>query len=192
MRIIRTEIYFDADQIKDRAGNLQKNDAGLAFAFFRGDDFPINHLGIYSDHAARILTNSVDITDRLSEESLKALIDAMVRGITFDKLNFRHLEFVPDGEGVKNYYLAETALATNIVIEYSPPEWITLREVLKKASSIPAGIFLGYYGLQEPLLFLTLPAGVIVMGAAFGINKAVENGLPKYVQNKLKQMYQGR
>jgi hypothetical protein len=60
-----------------------------------------------------------------------------------------------------------------IVVEQSPPLTITLAQLLMSASSTTIGTRLGVAAAGEnyPLMFITVPAGIIVVGSAFGVSK---------------------
>jgi hypothetical protein len=56
------------------------------------------------------------------------------------------------------------------IIERSPPEGIQFGKLLSGASFITIGTFVGFQGVGgDPLLFLAVPAGIIIVGAAVAI-----------------------
>ena len=75
-----------------------------------------------------------------------------------------------------------------IIVERSPPDAVSLLKLLKGASGVVIGAYVGLQTGQGPLLFITVPAGMIIVGAASGIGAALEAGL----RTKLAQWLTGR
>jgi len=75
-----------------------------------------------------------------------------------------------------------------IITERSPPVAEIFGEVVKKASSVTLGAYLGWKTSSDNpvLLWLTVPAGIIVVGSAVGIARGFEKGLNKSIQRLFK------
>jgi hypothetical protein len=121
----------------------------------------------------------IDDPDRVT----RWFLDAAARGLTAD----RGLDLGFENEA--NPGLVDFAMSANIVIERSPPSWITLETVLKGSPRVIVGTFLGatvaapYY----PLMLITVPAGIIVVGAAIGVSKGLEAGLNQAIKRNIKK-----
>ena len=63
-----------------------------------------------------------------------------------------------------------------------------LREIAKAGAPVVIGTFLGYEVADGsyPLMFITIPVGIIVIGSAIGISRGLENGLNKFVEGLFK------
>ena len=72
-----------------------------------------------------------------------------------------------------------------IVLEQSPPTLKDLLELLKDSPGIAIGAYAGLQagGIYPPLLLLTVPTGMILGGAAFGIAMALRQGLAKRLED---------
>ena len=64
-----------------------------------------------------------------------------------------------------------------IVIEQSPPELASLASLLKQGGGVAVGAFVGLHAASGPMLLVTVPAGMLIVGAAAGIGSALEAGL---------------
>jgi hypothetical protein len=91
---------------------------------------------------------------------------------------------VPAVPRVYNESIIELLLYQDIIVEQSPPEAVPLMNVIMHGTNISIGSYLGYAisGGDIPLMFITVPAGVIVMGAAIGISNGLKNGLQKTIE----------
>lgn len=69
-----------------------------------------------------------------------------------------------------------------IPFENSPLSPSSLQEIVRGATSTGAGAYIGFVlAGPTPLLLLTVPAGVVICGAAWGVAKGLEDGLRKRV-----------
>jgi hypothetical protein len=77
--------------------------------------------------------------------------------------------------------------ASSIVIANSPPAAIDFATLAKNASAVTMGAFIGYQvgANNPPLLFLTVPAGMIICGASWAVSQALERGLKELILSKL-------
>ena len=76
----------------------------------------------------------------------------------------------------------------SVIVCQSPPEQLSLQSLAKLASSVAMGAWVGTQAasaLGQPILmFLTVPAGMLIISAASGISKALENGLYDWLSRK--------
>jgi hypothetical protein len=86
-------------------------------------------------------------------------------------------------------YLLDYIFEQEIVIERSPPEALSLASLISHGTNISIGSYLGYTaaGGNIPLMFLTVPAGVIVMGAAIGVSDGLRRGLQTTIEKYFTQ-----
>jgi hypothetical protein len=63
---------------------------------------------------------------------------------------------------------------------------LSLADIATKASPTAVGVYIGYEaaGGHTPLLLLTVPAGMIICGAAGGLARGLEEG----IREKIKKM----
>ena len=90
---------------------------------------------------------------------------------------------------VANPAITDALLNTQVIYESSPPQLLPLREIAKGGAAVVIGTFIGY-GVADgnyPLMFSTIPAGIIVIGSAIGISRGLENGLNKFIENLFKK-----
>jgi hypothetical protein len=92
----------------------------------------------------------------LDADSLLGLVD-MARGVT--------------GHDNFTQYLVNEAI---IPFEASPLQTKSLVEITSTAGATAA---LGYFASEHPLILVTLPAGIIICGAALGVSEALQRGL---------------
>jgi hypothetical protein len=89
----------------------------------------------------------------------------------------------PSGEGprILNRRLVDQVLATEIVIEQSPPDWETLSNILKSgvkgSGTVVLSVYVAVHG--DVMLFITLPSALLLIGAAKGASKWLEQTIPK-------------
>jgi hypothetical protein len=79
----------------------------------------------------------------------------------------------------EHYFFAEYLLFARIIpFEQSPIDLESLGNLITTASGVGVGAYVGFLvGGSGPLLFVTVPAGMIICGAASGVAKALEKGL---------------
>jgi hypothetical protein len=187
MRVIRTEVYFEPDDVRtglftfsegQRKRIVPLDNPGISFAFVEGD---FSNAEITIDSFFQIEDTSTREADRalrtFIHSALSVSADASVQKdyLTEWMTGFSSAIYSP---------IVEYVMAQDIVLERSPPFGVPLNNILKGASTLSIGTYVGFEALGgHPLLFLTVPGGIIIVGAAVGIGKALEAGLNK----KLKQ-----
>jgi hypothetical protein len=164
MRVVRTEMYFDPREINWPLPELVTNTPGIAAAYFQIDA----ELG---PDDVRGQLSWLFLHPEYNERTIRLFLDASLwgSGSLFPEPRQEGEEFNPT---IINYILEQS-----IIIEQSPPLGVPFEQLLKGASVTSIGTLLGYYGMNEPLLFLTIPAGILVVGSAVAISKAMEKGL---------------
>jgi hypothetical protein len=70
-----------------------------------------------------------------------------------------------------------------IILKNSPPEFKSVRELLERGAGVIIGTYVGLsIGDGNPLLLLiSVPAGIIIGGAAVGLSRGLEIGLEKKI-----------
>jgi hypothetical protein len=187
MRIIRTEMYFDEEQVRGyepfrsrppREGS-GKN-PGVAFLWIKGevDGLPD-------------IENSKDFEPlpgrRAGQPDGEALTD-QVRGILdlfIKDSGERDFLRIPSASRLENRALVDFILEQDIVMEHSPPFAISFKALLNtKNSPLWIGTYIGAeMAWDHPLLMiLTVPSGIIVVSSALGIGTAMQAGLNKAIK----------
>lgn len=89
---------------------------------------------------------------------------------------------------LRNKEIVDYLLRQEIIIERSPPETVSLMSLLSHGTHVGIGSLLGYTiaGGDIPLMCLTVPAGVMVMGAAAGVSNGLKSGLQKTIEKLFK------
>lgn len=68
--------------------------------------------------------------------------------------------------------------AREVVIEQSPPDLTSIVDLIRRATGVGIGAWAGIQAAPTPgMLFITIPAGMMIIGAASGIGAALESGL---------------
>ena len=178
MRVITTSIFFDkkdVDGVSYDAGNYTRNideSLGVSFCWFKVDA---------SRGYGSSLENSINNIKafrgfRPVENDINLAIDAFIR-------NRGNNYYSPENNEVMNYELVQEVLSQKIVIERSPPTVEVFSELLKKTNSVALGAYIGSTGavIHGIMLFVSVPAGIIVVGSAIGIANGLQNGLSSAV-----------
>jgi hypothetical protein len=169
MRVIRTELYNDevSHEFKLVTTNL-----GIGCAWFNTGELAYPVLELVSP----IAENASNEVDRF--------LDVIVQGS--ERRDFQERLYSANivNRPIVDYLKYEFP----IVVEQSPPLTITLAQLLKNASSTTIGTLLGVAAAGEnyPLMFITVPAGIIVVGSAYGVSKGLEAGLAKRIEKLMK------
>jgi hypothetical protein len=184
MRIIRTEYYFDKFQV-DWKGDFASatENPNIAFAWVVADA-PVGAADIPNFH----VVDSSQVS-KLEDEERENLIRCMNMFLTSksddpDKP-------VPLSEqqspSPANRQLIEECLDCTVIIEQSPIEGLSIKQLLARATSWSLGTYLEVVtaGSSPALLVVTVPLGVIIMGTAAGISKGLEAGLHRAIERRL-------
>ena len=92
-------------------------------------------------------------------------------------------------DAIVNRHIVDFVKNAGVVIEQSPPVAIPFASLLRKASSVTIGTMMGAAVAIDnpPLMFITIPAGIIVVGSAMGVSKGLERGLAKKIERLMKR-----
>ncbi len=83
------------------------------------------------------------------------------------------------------------AFSRVVPFEQSPLELDSIANLVTNASGLGVGAYVGFVTVGvSPLLFLTVPAGMILCGAASGVAKALEEGLRRRLMSLLEGKWQ--
>jgi hypothetical protein len=190
MRIIRTEMYFDEDQVSGyemfrsrhpRRGEAGKN-PGLAFLWIKHEEDDVMEL--YSSPEFMAISRGSE--SFVETDDIRGVIDLFIRDA--DETSF--LRITPDGR-IRNRDTVDFVLDQQIVMEHSPPFSISFKTVLdQKNSPMWIGTFIGAdMAWDHPvLLLITVPSGIIIVSSALGIGAAMQAGLNKTI----KRFFEGR
>jgi hypothetical protein len=184
MRIIRTEYYFDKFQV-DWKGDFASSteNPNIAFAWIVADA-PVAAADVPNFHVV-----DSSLGSNLEDQDLENLIKCMNMFLTAKSDG----ESKPAPLGAQespspaNRQLIEECLESTVVIEQSPIEELSFKQLLGRATSWSLGTYLGIVvaGGSPALLVITIPLGVIIIGTAAGVSKGLEAGLHRAIERRL-------
>ena len=183
MRVLRTEFYFDAKDMRSfRGGPAVEENFGIAAAFFKVEAAIGDSLDVKNVFDGQLLLNQ---HGPAAQFAIPMFLESLFRGIREprDALIIRKsMEFAP--------YL-DFFNSSTVVVEQSPPTGLEWQLMVKSASSVTIGTYIGLAVAPSgsPLLLLTVPAGIIAVGTAVGISRGLENGLNKTIERLLKNKF---
>lgn len=174
-------MYFDDSAVAAfAAARQQDRNFGISFAFFNSQGLVFSQ-----EELSGIFDGDLTSLPRGYDNSflLEVFLENLFWGIKSAETALimrRSAEFLPFLD-----FLHEV----NIVIENSPPSGIDFNNLVKSTSAVSIGTFIGYSTVPEGsvLLFLSIPAGVIVVGTAVGVSKGLENGLNKAIEKLIRR-----
>ena len=182
MRVIRTELYFEPQDVSAFMGYRRprfaprERDAeypGVAFAWFR-TPLPVDPAETPSILRPIRRRQSLEVT----REQISGILDLFVRDA--DEGGFLR---IPSDGSLENRRIVDFILDQEIVMERSPPFSISLKGVLDKANPpMWIGTMVGFGAAlwDHPVLrLLTVCGGIIAVSSARGIGAALESGLQK-------------
>jgi hypothetical protein len=187
MRIIRTELYFDDDQVAGYEPYRRRppregtgKNSGVAFLWIRRENDDL--LDIENSKEFRPLRGprSAAPEGDVGSNEIRGILDLFIRDA--DEQGFLR---IPSTTSIENRNIIEFVLGQEIVMERSPPFSISFKALLDyKNSPMWIGTFIGSdIAWDHPvLLFLTVPGGIIVVSSALGIGAAMQAGLNKAIK----------
>ena len=118
MRIVRTEVYFPGGSVLRGEGRPRLRSTNVSFAWIKEASFAVG----VTTYGQRVVADEVPL-----------VIDYIVRQEPPDWMltPSDHVTTPLDGLRILNGWLVEQVLATEIVIEQSPPDLATLSNILK-------------------------------------------------------------
>jgi hypothetical protein len=172
MRIIRTEYYFpelDLGKELNRKPDIQhKKMPGYSIVWFRAnknnptDVSSLISITLEGDHLTKedfriVISNSI-------VESLAGVV-----GVPKSDMQIRRI--FADA--------AQEVIDGGFVIERSPPEMLSFSALIAKVSPVAFGVYVGWItdSIDRPLLIVSIPAGIVLMGAAAGVARGLNDGL---------------
>jgi hypothetical protein len=168
-------MYFDPNDL--HGVEVTPKNPGIAVAWFGlGQD---SRMGALAPQVS--LENPIrrDLDDNLT----RAFLDVAVLELEWTGdarlLNIR--------DRIRNQSIVNYVLAADIVIEQSPPTAVTLASLLKGSGAVAIGTYIGL-GLAQgsfPLMLVTVPFGIVVVGSAVGVSQGLQNGLNKAIERAI-------
>ena len=202
MRLVRTDLVFDEASFEPPDSIENSRSYGFVSVCVPYDQsHPLSNIrphlfesrGLnpdrfgYSEEIARLLFESF-VSDPLldSEEVQHKVISycILAKALRTNTIGKKELKTIIDSNNHSGSAL-EYVLASNVVVERSPPQWINLNELLKFGPTVGGGMVIGLVASSYPIVLVTVPMGIILMGSAIGISKAFESGLPRMIQQRL-------
>jgi hypothetical protein len=92
----------------------------------------------------------------------------------------------PDSKEIS--VIVETLMGASMAIEESPIKGASLKDLAAWAKKNPVGLgaVVGFLAVGfSPLLLITVPAGMILVGAAASVADAIQKGLPQVIMRQL-------
>jgi hypothetical protein len=173
LRVLKTEFYFDPFEIRWRYPELVFANPAISMVFFQCDPAKMTWGSLY-------LSQSTNPNYKEHPEVIRAFFDAQLQRTPFRA-------FGPQDAEILNGELIDRIYEQPVIIEQSPAEGIPFFTMLKGASAATIGTFIGVKGLDgNALLFISVPAGIIVVGSAIAITHAFEKGLANVVDRLTK------
>jgi len=168
LRVIRTELYFDPNEIvwrsaEQKAKAISGINPGISAAFFHGnlEDFDFE----------QVLSNPIRV------EPQRRVLDAF-----FDAA-LQNAPFTPSRPLSKlNKSIANKIIREPVIIEHSPPLGIPFGKLLFSAPVVIVGAILGIAG--SPLMFATVPAGILAVGAPIVMLSAMNELVKRAFRSK--------
>jgi hypothetical protein len=182
MRLLRTEIFFRPEDVKRAVGFSVRQAPGISFLFVsdseRGfaPDISIDRVGDF------VFQEVFRFSTGLNEQRVQAFIDLALRGSGAVVLrNFIDAGDALDRQEVENGAAVRAVCESTFVYQNSPPAEFKIADLANLGAGATGGIFLGVYGAT-----LTVPVGIVLIGSAIGISRALEKGLQKKLDKLLK------
>jgi hypothetical protein len=169
MRIIQTVAYFDPEQVTGASPEVEQN-PGISFTWFKNPETAEadpDFFQLFRDYSVPFGEARSHATD--------LFLDSALRGVRFSVVARQQL--------VLNSNVIGVAKETEIVVERSPVVGVGVGSILRGASNIAMGSYLGMQaaGGSTSLMFVTVPSGILVVCSAAGIGKALEKGLNRQI-----------
>jgi hypothetical protein len=198
MRVLRTELYFIPVEWEERFGRKLSpfTNPAISAAWFRAPQeistvHVLRALEEYTHLSQLVLASEADpletsrnFFDRVLEP--ENYLEPPKEGKRLVLNPAIGSELGKSGEG-----FAEAVLDLEIVIEQSPPSLETLKSIIKKSPGVAIGTYIGFTAVGEShpaLLFAAVPMGIVVVGSAIGISRALERGLNHAIEASFKRL----
>jgi hypothetical protein len=96
-------------------------------------------------------------------------------------------KLLPGAPKLRKDYLEEIIEGEHIVVEHSPPSLESFGKLFGAGGAVAVGAYIGTSVSSGSLLFVTVPFGMIIVGAAAGISTALEAGLREKILEWLRR-----
>jgi len=186
MRVLTTWMFFGEKEIGDGElfgrrrprGRGEESEPGIGVAWFGGDTTTLRPFpDVDYFHALPGFEEQA-----LTEEFLRYCVDLFL-------IEAPEFEFDRPERSMKNADIVDYVINQPIVIERSPPFHISLKGLLT-STNLPVwiGTYMGWNVAPDhsPLLFITIPGGIIVITSATKLADALGAGLSKSVKRLFK------
>lgn len=188
MRIIRTEMYFDSSRIEGLVGKAHAQNPGISLAWCAIDSNDLARLSsnikivpyLEKFRPVAFRPNGYEPDDNL----IRNFLSASIQGAANSKMS--HLL----QSGVReNNQIAEFVLSQDVVIERSPPKAIPFKKLVGGATHITIGAYIGVSiaGANPLLMLVTVPGGILIIGAAISVSRALDKGINKSIEHWFKK-----
>jgi hypothetical protein len=200
VRLIRTETYFRWSEVREHFVQSEKYDPGIAIVWMkthtnRRVEFP-------SINGFRNL-NQILAEPAERPRFVRQFLDISIRGARSDVRHSFELAWsgpvLPLGASVErwprrivNPELVDEVFHGDVIVERSPPDAIPLHGLIGQNAWIAVGSWVGFHaGGDGWIMLISIPGGVILMGAAIGIARGLMAGLGRAVERAVDH-YLGR
>lgn len=175
MRVIRTELFYQAEELK-----IPKDidhELSVSVAWNGVSSWPNNVTDILNELIAEgIIQQTFEI------DEYKRFLDDTIRGASYRPKKSR-VAFPPSI--LSDPTTVHQILNEPIVIEQSPPIIEPFSGLLAKATPIAGGLYVGIHMASGDLvMMITVPLGILLVGTAVAVTKAIEAGLMRAVAGK--------
>jgi len=175
-----------------QASRRKQRAPGLAYAYFSFSKSGTSNAVFASELAELIFAESKNV-DNLAE----SIVLNRVLGLIASEAQFKDINFIAlrDADAALSEILnlsvdrryidfARETVEQGFVVQNSPPEVANLLKLLAKHPSVLIGTYVGSSIADGslPLLLITVPLGIVVVGSAVGISRGLENGLHKSIE----------
>jgi hypothetical protein len=191
MRVIRTDMYFSAQEIVGLdARRSGSRNPGFAAAWFKTDS-SANVRWSNVENFVQIAT--VNHFDEANPSRFDSGDMRSIGVFQFIDLCVRNEPIVPNRtlpERIENRSAVDYILRSPIIVEHLPPIDVPFGHLIGSAAYISIGFYLGTHVVADgdPLMFVTAPGGIVIAGAAIGVSRGLMNGLNQAIEAAIKKI----
>jgi len=192
MRVIQTEFYFDPETVKTSLSRRMVAPSGPRFKSTDNPGIAVAWFGL--SHGDPLGMDPSDILSGVDSylsdpKIISSFIDFSIRerrGVLRPSLL--------QNAFIENPGIVDYVLNAEVVIERSPPSVDLLKNLVRSSPSVAIGSFIGAGSAHGnyPLMMLTVPLGIIVVGSAIGVSQGLRRGLNKSIERYVKRLGRGR
>jgi hypothetical protein len=175
MRVIRTEEYFHPSKVEWNYEELMHGNPGVGIAFIKLPKPAPTNLNDFDRF-------EVNITPMGDPARADVIIDQFLN-VAIQGADSRSARNLMVGYNPPEQPLIQQVRNLDIILETSPPFLMNFNVLLKSAGpAVAIGTFVGISAATYPILLITVPAGIVAVGAAIAISKIMQDGFPKVVE----------